>query len=768
MLSLSIFFENEVIAGKKKKTSVPSSMPKSAAGPVKKSTPSTSLPATVQPKLFSSSLPKVPTSFPGPAQMPEATPSISYPAAVQSKLSSSSLPKVPTSSPSPAKRSKVQVKAPARSPQFDLTTFLFKQKQIGKKAAKGKEKSERTKKEEKGDLTKPEKVNQFLTNPMSKVYTLFLQRAIPIFDIGNKMLQKEEPCIHILLPTLELQLQKILLLICKPEAVIIIMNEICTGIKPAITREMQLPDEELSIGYDTSTFIQSQGNLELRPFYRDVRKFFLTAAYYMISKFPFGDVLLNHAVVADIEKRRSVKFLSLKFFISHFPSILPEKVTVDQVEDEFRMHQTTSFEDTILKKHIDEACRDICQLKRGCQPVFSNLSAMLTARGFLVLLAKTRPSIERAWALIFGALCRSAALRCTAAVQYVDVGLIENIPGCHVYPMVVCEDVAQLCVPLRLLRGKLMGKDWYPDAVALMKEAMVGRRVSVEIKDLPTEPRECTAVEIFLDGMPMSRIMAQYHPTCINMTAMDFEQQDCSQLVDLDDWDWDRDTKGLLDTPPLLGTFADPPFPKIGKRFPVKIKHLCTPNKVYLSMNLEKEDDVSLEELMECVNTDVESLSPLTDVRIGGPCLAEYSDGKFYRAELTGFVAVSPEIKMLIRHVDFGSDDTVPIHKLRRLPEFLLDFPRQAVCVRLGGFQPPCLCTETKRLPYAPEWSVKALLEMMNLLQKKGVYRALISATGEETTAYLYSPDGTLVHHSLVGRGLADYEGASISFNTCT
>ncbi|XP_062396877.1 RING finger protein 17 [Sardina pilchardus] len=340
-------------------------------------------------------------------------------------------------------------------------------------------------------------------------------------------------------------------------------------------------------------------------------------------------------------------------------------------------------------------------------------------------------------------------------VQYVDQGQVENIPACHVYPMVVCDDVPQLCLPLRLHKGKPVGKDWHHDAVALMKETVLGRRVDVQIMELPTEPLECTPIEIFLDGMPLSRVLAHHQPTCINLSAVDFEEQAVTPLVDLDDWN--LDTKGLLDHPPLLGTYADHRLPKIGKRCPVKIKHLCTPNKVYLKVIHEEDNDVSLEEVLECVNADMSSLSPLTDFPIGGPCLAEYSDGVFYRAELTGFVSISPEIKMLIRHVDFGSDDSLPIQKLRSLPECLLDFPRQAVCVRLAGFQPPRFCSESKRLPYAPEWSVKALLEMMNLLQQKGVYRALIASAGEETVAYLYSPDGTLVHNSLVKRGLADY-----------
>ena len=35
-------------------------------------------------------------------------------------------------------------------------------------------------------------------------------------------------------------------------------------------------------------------------------------------------------------------------------------------------------------------------------------------------------------------------------VRYVDQGLVENIPVCHVYPALLCEDVPQLCVPCQL------------------------------------------------------------------------------------------------------------------------------------------------------------------------------------------------------------------------------------------------------------------------------------------------------------------------------
>lgn len=46
----------------------------------------------------------------------------------------------------------------------------------------------------------------------------------------------------------------------------------------------------------------------------------------------------------------------------------------------------------------------------------------------------------------------------------------------------------------------------------------------------------------------------------------------------------------------------------------------------------------------------------------GGACLAEYSDGKFYRAKLIKFITVEP-VMILVQHVDFGSDDTLPPSK---------------------------------------------------------------------------------------------------------
>ena len=98
-----------------------------------------------------------------------------------------------------------------------------------------------------------------------------------------------------------------------PEYVMKMMDEIKRGCQPTLykKRAYQLPDDELSIGHETHAFIRSQDNLQLEGFFSDVRKYFTTAVDYMVSKFPYGDELLQHAAVADISRRQTVTFSSL-------------------------------------------------------------------------------------------------------------------------------------------------------------------------------------------------------------------------------------------------------------------------------------------------------------------------------------------------------------------------------------------------------------------------------------------------------------------------
>ncbi|XP_061092080.1 RING finger protein 17 isoform X2 [Conger conger] len=345
-------------------------------------------------------------------------------------------------------------------------------------------------------------------------------------------------------------------------------------------------------------------------------------------------------------------------------------------------------------------------------------------------------------------------------VRYVDQGLVENIPVCHVYPTVLCEDIPQLCIPCKLHGIIPVGEQWQGDAVALLRELLHTRCVDLQIMELPSDPQGQVTVQVLLDGMTLSRIMVHHQHATFDPSVSAKEMQVpvvTPSLTELDDWE--LNTKGLKDSELMLGVYKYPRLPDKGEHFPVKIKHLRTPNEVFL-YPLVKDRDVeetgeTLEQALGRVNSSVEELPLLTDFPIEGPCLAEYCDGKFYRAKLLSLEGFDP-VKVLIRHVDFGSDDMVPMQRLRQVPEALLRFPCKAIQVRVAGFKPPLVRLEKERVSYRPEWSMKAALEMIDLLH--GDITASVVSTDPETAVFLYDENGALVHLPLVQKGLADYE----------
>ncbi|KAJ8407109.1 hypothetical protein AAFF_G00287850 [Aldrovandia affinis] len=335
-------------------------------------------------------------------------------------------------------------------------------------------------------------------------------------------------------------------------------------------------------------------------------------------------------------------------------------------------------------------------------------------------------------------------------------GLVENR---FVYPTVWTRDIPQLCIPCQLHGIIPMGKAWQWDAVALLQELLHTRYVHLQIMELPSDPRGHVTVQVLLDGMTLSRIMVHHqHATFDPDVSTQEEHVVTSSITELDDWE--LDVKGLEDPAPMLGVFTYPRLPDKGEQFRVSIKHLRTPNEVFLfplvdDGCVEEESGETLEEALDCVNSSLESLPPLTDFHIEGPCLAEYSDGRYYRAKLLSFEGLNP-VRVLVRHVDFGSDDMLPTNRLRQIPVALLRFPCKAIKVRVAGFKPPRISLEKERVSYRPEWSVKAVLEMIDLLH--GNISASIVSTDPETAVFLYNQKGAMVHLPLVEKGLADFE----------
>uniref|UniRef100_A0A8D3A412 Tudor domain-containing protein n=1 Tax=Scophthalmus maximus TaxID=52904 RepID=A0A8D3A412_SCOMX len=249
-------------------------------------------------------------------------------------------------------------------------------------------------------------------------------------------------------------------------------------------------------------------------------------------------------------------------------------------------------------------------------------------------------------------------------VQYVDYGLVETIPVVHVYPMLLCEEVPQLCLPCQLHGVNPIGGRWQQDAVALLRELLLNRCVDMHVVKLPSDAREPLTVEIFLDGLSLSRIMCHHEHASMDLTGSTQGHTVMSPAPMLDDWD--IDTEGLKGPEePMLGPFILPNFPQKKEPFPVRVKHLQTPNELFLwpvegTADVEV-DGETLDEALTRINANINSLPRLTSFP-QGPCLAEYSDGKFYRAKLLNLSSAEP-VRILVQHVDFGSDDILPICK---------------------------------------------------------------------------------------------------------
>lgn len=86
----------------------------------------------------------------------------------------------------------------------------------------------------------------------------------------------------------------------------------------------------------------------------------------------------------------------------------------------------------------------------------------------------------------------------------------------------------------------------------------------------------------------------------------------------------------------------------------------------------------------------------------------------------------------------------------------LLQFPTRALKVKVAGFCAPSVNRQEYMLPYSPGWSVRAAMDMIDLLH--GYITASVVACEPELTVRLYDEDGQPVHMPLVSSGLAELE----------
>ncbi|XP_069034873.1 RING finger protein 17 isoform X3 [Lepisosteus oculatus] len=345
-------------------------------------------------------------------------------------------------------------------------------------------------------------------------------------------------------------------------------------------------------------------------------------------------------------------------------------------------------------------------------------------------------------------------------VRYVDQGLVEHIPDCHLVPAVLHRDLPRLCIPCQLHGVAPVGGYWQPDAVALLKELLLLRQVNVQIMERPAEPCGRMTVQIYLDALTLGAIVRHHQHALLCPSVTEAEGNLVNSTINETE-DWDLNYEGLEEAGPVAGRYTYSVLPQEGDVFPAAVKHICTPDEMFLlpcgeAHRAPPDAGGDLDEALDCVNDSAHSLLPLSDFVSGGPCLAEYRDGMYYRAQLLQIESFNP-VKILVRHVDYGSDDVLTTDCLREIPLQVLRFPCELLQVKVAGIKPPRNDGETQRLPYRPEWSLKSMYEAIDLLQGKQL-TAYIVSTKPAIKAHLFDENEKMVLLPLVDKGLAEAE----------
>ena len=152
---------------------------------------------------------------------------------------------------------------------------------------------------------------------------MFYQAVLPVFTSFNKFLQRETPCIHVLCDKLDSFVNKLLGKFVKISVIKDARNESSLIDADFQSKENQLPDSNIFVGFMTRQILQqllNDGDIadsEVTKFYAGVRTFYTKASEYVKATYPLKDDLL-HAKFINFEKREECAFDSVEYFVHRF------------------------------------------------------------------------------------------------------------------------------------------------------------------------------------------------------------------------------------------------------------------------------------------------------------------------------------------------------------------------------------------------------------------------------------------------------------------
>lgn len=168
--------------------------------------------------------------------------------------------------------------------------------------------------------SRAQKILTQLESPLHKAFSHFLQFSIGSFEKANTILQTSSPLIHTLKYTLDNFLKQQLAAFVKPAVILNHSGEL--RYLDYKDKNNHKKDIDISIGNSTFDVVSLLSESDLLTFFTSVKRYYIKACDYIVSKFPNSSDVLNHAQVADIHKRGEASFSSLRFFFSKFPVLV--------------------------------------------------------------------------------------------------------------------------------------------------------------------------------------------------------------------------------------------------------------------------------------------------------------------------------------------------------------------------------------------------------------------------------------------------------------
>ena len=249
---------------------------------------------------------------------------------------------------------------------------------------------------EEGPRSRKKNVLENLKSRTTKLYVLYLKFVINLFDISNQTLQYEPPQVHRQGRLMARLIRELLEMFVKPCA---LKYKTVQDVDFSQTVNI-VDDKDLMVGQQVRAFLEKEkfSSEKKKQFFSSVKKFLKTACTYLLKNLPLDEPFIKHAAVADIDRRDDAQFSSLLHFIEHFPIILPDGVTTDMLDAEFRKYKYADLPTFPKKTPMDFQWKSLLKLTDDCNAVLlPNLPKVMVR---LLSIPHSNASCERIFSIV--------------------------------------------------------------------------------------------------------------------------------------------------------------------------------------------------------------------------------------------------------------------------------------------------------------------------------------------------------------------------------